>query len=776
MEEQQRHECTASVFLHCVLYIPDRQALTGGENLTRLKGHPEETHARSGEFRAEDAVLQNGHADPTLLPPAETDEEYDPYLLPQDTQDTPQEEEAISALLWPEKQTRLPEKLSSGPRRMSREAFTKALARVVTPPPVFSFDAVRQKTVIRLDASERTIVNAPPGTGKTYALIQRIFYLLLKGAGPENIVVICISFSQKRRLLSLLKAEGEKKGMQDVSEKVRILTYEDFAKELLTGTHEENIRISVDNPDLLKKAGALLATSAGPLSPLQHLFADDVQNIVGPQAAFLLQLTAHLPSGAGFTYFGDRCEAIFDVPANKANYSMSDQLYGQLLHTYRDAKRLTMSKNYRSTPELTSLSEPYRQAILSGHAEEVEQAASEVLHRVRSQDIPWQDLWPSAFRAWTRNETLGILTRTSGEALAVSGLLYGAGIAHTLHISHQEEQYGAWLGRVLLAHRKDTISRAEFVQTFRRLYPKADPGPYWDGLRSGQADPAARRFAVADLLSALQDPEKHAQLLPSPDEKPAPVTVSTIHMAGGLEFDTVFLASDLLSGGYTQRARKEAAKRTDAQVLAESRQVYVALTRARRRLFLMMLPLEAVRLSKIRSRRPHGPERWYKSQIKRVPAPMLKSYRKRSLRAFEIGIAADLLPETFADSEEIQFYLQDTGSELPNAELELRLEKTAPYPSYELIDPDVPSLRLAQTDRDFVTELTSALGYARNLQKNSIRNEHYPETFREIYVRRVVTHIGPAAEAPVNARIYGDFCIWLGLEVVGFARAVEAQT
>ena len=53
---------------------------------------------------------------------------------------------------------------------------------------------VEQNHVIEADVSERLIVNAGPGTGKTWSLIQRIIYLVNKlYVDPETIQILCFT-------------------------------------------------------------------------------------------------------------------------------------------------------------------------------------------------------------------------------------------------------------------------------------------------------------------------------------------------------------------------------------------------------------------------------------------------------------------------------------------------------------------------------------------------------------------------------------------------------
>lgn len=716
----------------------------------------------------------------TLLPPAEPDDEYDPYLLLESESETPQAEAELSAVLWPDAISTT----DAGPsavRRMTKEAFTKALlSSAMQKAPVYEFRTVPASAIPKLKADQRAIVDAPPGSGKTWALVRRIMRLAARETDPAGILVLCPTPDVKRELLARLRAAARRSKLGPAWKQVQVATFDAYAAELMRSWQEQDperlreipVRAREGNQQPLQDAAMLIRRHPELVMNLQHVLVDDIQNVVGMQAAFLLQLLASLPPGAGFTLFGDRCQALFDLPSAKSSYASADQLYGQLMRAYPDAELLTMEGNHRSSSDLRALSEPFRRAILAGAPQQVKKAADELLGKVRSQDIAWQTLHPTSLRSIVTGKTLGILTRTAGEALAISNLLHRAGITHNLLLDNHERQWAGWLGRVLLAHDGQTLDKVTFAEIFRDLYPGADPDPYWEALTATQEDPPQSRYVVRDLLVGVHRLRDSTDLGSSPDEEQAAVTVGTIRMARGREFDTVLLASDLFNGGgYTDRAQREAAQRSAAEVLAESRLAYVGLTRARKSLYLMMLPLDAVRLSKVRSRN-HSSGRWYKSQVKRLPTTVLKSYRRRTLHAFEVD-ADDFVPESFAEDEEAQTYLLTAAPDLPDAEMELHLSRDAGTPVYELSDPEQPGIQLAVSDADFMSELTSALGFARKVKRDQLSPEDYPETFREVYVQRVVTHIGSAEQMPPHAKAYGDQAVWLGLEIVGFAKAIN---
>ena len=93
---------------------------------------------------------------------------------------------------------------------------------------------------------------------------------------------------------------------------------------------------------------------------------------------------------------------------------------------------------------------------------------------------------------------------------------------------------------------------------------------------------ASRARSLEDLLSDLVlDPPQQSEAL-ADDSEEEWVTLSTIHSAKGLEWDTVFLLQ-LRDGAFPSGHALE----DDEQIEEERRLLYVALTRARRELFLL---------------------------------------------------------------------------------------------------------------------------------------------------------------------------------------------
>ncbi len=70
-----------------------------------------------------------------------------------------------------------------------------------------------QEMIIKADLQEQIIVNAPPGTGKTYIVSKKIEYIVKNKIVPLNsILVICFSRSAVKEIKDRIDiSEAEKK-------------------------------------------------------------------------------------------------------------------------------------------------------------------------------------------------------------------------------------------------------------------------------------------------------------------------------------------------------------------------------------------------------------------------------------------------------------------------------------------------------------------------------------------------------------------------------------
>ena len=168
-----------------------------------------------------------------------------------------------------------------------------------------------QEMIIKADLQEQIIVNAPPGTGKTYIVSKKIEYIVKNKIVPlDSILVICFSRSAVKEIKDRIDiSEAEKR-------EVTIRTIDSFCSWIIKEIEEEHYKEIFNNTtyderikyvlELLKKNQNLIHS----IKKLKHIIIDEVQDIVGIRAEFILEMLKIY--NLGFTLLGDECQAIYD--------------------------------------------------------------------------------------------------------------------------------------------------------------------------------------------------------------------------------------------------------------------------------------------------------------------------------------------------------------------------------------------------------------------------------------------------------------------------------
>lgn len=422
-----------------------------------------------------------------------------------------------------------------------------------------SFSIEDQKTIIHLSPDERTIVNAGPGTGKTWTLIEKLKYMLNnQNVSPENILVLCFSRAAVEVIRDRLKAAAERDELPMNWHVVDIRTFDSFATYLLAWA-KENIPEQLPEKyalechsydDRISEATNLLQKQEDLLAGYQHIIVDEVQDLVGVRAQLVMALLNALPEECGFTLLGDSCQGIYDYLSDADKTIMSStEFYHTLFDKFRQANYFSLEKNYRQDGAFGEFAVPYRNAILTGSSQDQSGVAENLLQKIRTADVDLKHFSISDAEKYMRNGTLGILTRTNGQALQISSWLRTEGIPHQLQKPNSTTDLAGWIYDVLSNAETDVLDYSEFAEIFEKLYPsQADSASYWDALISTQTDSSKNHYEISDLLHGLIRNIRSPLLFENPVRQHPKITVSNIHRAKGREFDTVLVLSDLLKG------------------------------------------------------------------------------------------------------------------------------------------------------------------------------------------------------------------------------------
>ena len=108
----------------------------------------------------------------------------------------------------------------------------------------------KQKDCVEFDENRPLLIEAGPGTGKTFVLIEKIKHLLKKGEDPSSFLVITFTIKAAEELKNKLLIDEI--GLKDVN-KMQISTIHSFCLKLLEGSEKANYKIFSDDNNEKKK-------------------------------------------------------------------------------------------------------------------------------------------------------------------------------------------------------------------------------------------------------------------------------------------------------------------------------------------------------------------------------------------------------------------------------------------------------------------------------------------------------------------------------------------
>lgn len=416
-----------------------------------------------------------------------------------------------------------------------------------------------QLKAIEIEPEQRQIVLAGPGAGKSEVVGALAAHLVEnEGVYPEEILVI--SFSRA----AVGVVEQRTAHVADGGERVDVRTIDSLAAQIVTALSDDEPTFkSYDHT--IEQAAKLLRTSDEPaLDEIRHVIVDEVQDVVGVRADFVLALlTKGVPDDTGFSLLGDPLQSLYDFQrADAKGLSCDDLLQKVRDKTNWDVRIVALEGDYRSQTD---------------DAAAVGRARADLLRlpdgqRRRRLEAMLADLSPlgdldadavETIAAWTGRTAL--LCDTNARAALTAAQLAENGLTTETASAVLDAGLPPWIALAFAEHPSTTVGFDDFCRRAGE-FGCDDPVGAWRALRDRAgvgSDLDLRR--VADFLSTPLGSNRFRR------KSDAPVVVSTVHRAKGLEFDNVVLVDpdDWGLGG-------------DDDAQAGTR-LYVAMSRARAR-------------------------------------------------------------------------------------------------------------------------------------------------------------------------------------------------
>lgn len=139
----------------------------------------------------------------------------------------------------------------------------------------------KQEKVIKENLDKQIIVNAPPGTGKTYTVSKKIEYIVKnKIVSEEQILVICFSRSAVKEIKDRLEIPEEQK------RNITIRTIDSFCSWIIKEIEEERYKEIFNNTTYdarIEYVMQMLQNNQelqNSIKNMKHIIIDEVQDIV----------------------------------------------------------------------------------------------------------------------------------------------------------------------------------------------------------------------------------------------------------------------------------------------------------------------------------------------------------------------------------------------------------------------------------------------------------------------------------------------------------------
>lgn len=577
--------------------------------------------------------------------------------------------------------------------------------------------------IITADINSKILVNAAPGSGKTYTAIKRLEYII-KNQKVENyseILVLVYTNAAKNEILDRLNAGISNGELPFTAQNVDLCTFDSLATNYLVEIQEEFYELNYDERIRLFNK----RINKSDFSHFAYVIIDELQDLVNERAKMALNILCAIQCGC--LLLGDRCQAIYDYESQGDTRLNSEGFYQELNKILSDnVLKYEMKVNYRQSSELQKVSTRMRNALLSSRPTEANKVISVELENIETLEAI------DKFDFSSIHEKAAILCRSNGEAEYVSHLLYRKHIPHLLLRGvNQPPTLSRHIADCLWDYKASPeITRETFVNRYcaRVAFNKELASKMFDALSEAVYNRSRESIELDKLTQRLCRSKVN---LPSVliNENSSSLTVSTIHKAKGREFETVFLLD-----------RKFNPQKNDTE---EARVWYVGCTRAKQNLYKIKQSKSSWRFA----RSHFNNMRWTK----------ISDYKQK---VFGHGCERVVLGLPF-DFSEAGFVAGDLESALKKQEY---ISKSVNAGDKVMLELDNNKYQIIHKNRN--------IGYLadnifQELKKTVRGRRKMPARLSPLYVANIIT-ITPFQfhdNVPVYFR---ESKFWLGVELTGF--------
>lgn len=475
--------------------------------------------------------------------------------------------------------------LKREPAPLSLQAISAALSPVAksqdvpTEQLVASIPENLQQAIISADATDRILIDAGPGTGKTAVLCERVKHLIDEQGVPASRIWL-ISFT--RTAVQEIRGRVAKLTRRAIANSVNMATLDSLAGQLNRSngpgqgatTFEDNIRALISNLDESVEVEEQLRD-------LRHLIVDEAQDIGGVRAELLLKVIGKLPASCGITILSDDAQAIYGFATGDRDNRRGQKTGEPALPERIRAEKLPfkmpgLETIFRTSDQnLTKIFRDVRQHVIgkTGSARERHDRVREEIQKLAHGEA----VGDVVQMVQALPEDSFVLYRRRIDAISGSARLLRAAVPHRLRISGLPVTMPAWIAMTLGEFEEPVIGSEAFARQWKRYVE----GTAMAVIAVGDAFEMLRRTA-SDKTGKLIDLRRLRVILATrppvdfgrPELGERGPIVGTIHACKGREASSVVLF--LPSQPQDQES--------EAGIAEETRVLFVGATRARKNL------------------------------------------------------------------------------------------------------------------------------------------------------------------------------------------------
>ncbi len=598
-----------------------------------------------------------------------------------------------------------------------------------------------QKREVERNLNEKVIVNAPPGSGKTETIIQKLIYICNNHLAKLNdILVICFS----RAAVKEIKERVEKE--TGIRNRIDIRTIDSFCswviRELEDNYKEKFTKMDYDErieyvTNLIlhekkqKKYNLILQ-----INSLKHIIIDEFQDIVGVRAKFIVELLS-VNKTCGFSLYGDEYQAIYNYQANEMT---SDEMIFKIKDMHKDCKEVEYNGQHR-VKNVTNKTKNILMRVLIKRNRENPDKINEIIRKYITDEFEEKAIEEIG------NKKIAILTRKNGEVYEITSRLKD--VPYKIQKYANELTFPAWIAYILSDYMNMVITKQNFEDRVRKRLDVQNTEEYWKYCKKIENIEKIIDYTPEELNLQILKENLITDKGDYPDDfnkEKNKLIVSTIHKAKGREYDEVYLNCN--EWDFVQ-------KKPAKEVFDNARLLYVAITRAKENCYKYNQEMNWIYFKSYSDR---NQERYYEYANRKSQKNRKKWFKK--IRKIEIGLDGDINDESFIDSEVV-------GNVAQNQEYIMKNVKEGDFINLKKQD-DI--FYIYHNERKIGTANVSDLYSKVVLNSNGWKYvEKDVIEYRNVRVKEVITiakfpdFIEDKYELP-----YRDTGLWVGIRLEGF--------